>query len=91
MGEQIVAGFLIDFISDPVNSGFTSAVSILIIASQIKDILGIRAVGTTLLEMIVSISKDLKNVRIGDVILGSTCIVVILLLRVSIFANRDFR
>lgn len=76
-------GFLIDFISGPVNSGFTSAVAILIVASQVKDLIGIRAKGTTLLDMIISISNDLKNYRIGDTLLGVTCIVVILLLRVS--------
>jgi len=77
-------GFLIDFISGPVNAGFTSAVAILIIVSQIKDVIGVHAMGTTLLTMIISIYKDLNNFQPGDAILGSTCIVVILLLRVSI-------
>ncbi|KAF0764391.1 sodium-independent sulfate anion transporter-like [Aphis craccivora] len=74
-------GFLIDFISGPVNAGFTSAVAILIVVSQVKDIIGIRAVGSTLIDIVVSLSKDIENFRIGDIILGSTCIVVILLLR----------
>lgn len=76
-------GFLIDFISGPVNSGFTSAVAILIVASQIKDLIGVKAAGTTLADMVISISKDLNNLRIGDTTLGVICIVVILLLRVS--------
>ncbi|XP_022162658.1 sodium-independent sulfate anion transporter-like [Myzus persicae] len=74
-------GFLIDFISGPVNAGFTSAVAILIVASQVKDIFGIRAVGSTLLDMVISLSKDIGNTRMGDMVLGSVCIVVILLLR----------
>jgi len=77
-------GFLIDFISGPVNAGFTSAVAILIVVSQVKDIFGIRAVGSTLLDMIISLFKDIGNFRVGDMILGSVCIVVILLLRVSV-------
>lgn len=82
-----MAGFLIDFISGPVNSGFTSAVAILIVASQIKDLIGVKAAGTTLVDMIVSISKDIRHFRMGDTTLGVTCIVVILLLRVSIRAT----
>ncbi|XP_029342725.1 sodium-independent sulfate anion transporter [Acyrthosiphon pisum] len=74
-------GFLIDFISGPVNAGFTSAVAILIVVSQLKDIFGIRAVGSTLLDMVISLSKDIGNFRVGDMVLGSVCIVVILLLR----------
>lgn len=78
-----IAGFLIDFISGPVNSGFTSAVAILIVASQIKDIIGVKAVGSTLLQMIVSICNDINNFQLGDTLLGVICIAVILLLRVS--------
>ena len=33
-------GFLIDFVSGPVSSGFTSAVALIILTSQIKDIFG---------------------------------------------------
>ncbi|XP_026818883.1 sodium-independent sulfate anion transporter-like isoform X1 [Rhopalosiphum maidis] len=74
-------GFLIDFISGPVNSGFTSAVAILIVASQIKDLIGVKAAGTTLVDMIISISKDISHYQLGDTWLGIICIVVILLLR----------
>ncbi|KAL4132116.1 hypothetical protein QTP88_009327 [Uroleucon formosanum] len=80
-------GFLIDFISGPVNAGFTSAVAILIVASQVKDIFGIRAVGSTLLDMIKSLSKDISNFRVGDMVLGSVCIVVILLLRMLVLIH----
>lgn len=33
-------GFIIDFVSGPVGSGFTSAASLIIITSQVKDIFG---------------------------------------------------
>lgn len=33
-------GFLINFVSGPVSSGFTSAVSLIILTSQVKDVLG---------------------------------------------------
>lgn len=70
------------------NSGFTSAVAILIVASQIKDLIGVKAAGTTLVDMIISISKDIKNFQLGDTWLGIICIVIILLLRVSIYIKR---
>lgn len=83
-------GFLIDFISGPVNAGFTSAVAILIVISQVKDIFGIRAVGSTLLDMVISLSKDIGNFRVGDMVLGSVCIIVILLLRVSVKKSKPY-
>lgn len=33
-------GFIIDFVSGPVGSGFTSAASMIILTSQMKDIFG---------------------------------------------------
>lgn len=33
-------GFLINFVSGPVSSGFTSAVSLIILSSQVKDVFG---------------------------------------------------
>lgn len=83
-------GFLIDFISGPVNAGFTSAVAILIVISQVKDIFGIRAVGSTLLDIVISLFKDIGNFRVGDMLLGSVCIVVILLLRVSVKKSKPY-
>lgn len=76
-------GFLIDFVSGPVGSGFTSAVSLIILSSQVKDIFGIRASGTTFVEMWSSILKNIRHARMADSVLGCTCIVVILLMRVS--------
>lgn len=35
-------GFIIDFVSGPVGSGFTSAASLIILTSQVKDIFGKR-------------------------------------------------
>lgn len=33
-------GFLINFVSGPVSSGFTSAVALIILTSQVKDVFG---------------------------------------------------
>lgn len=76
-------GFLIDFVSGPVGSGFTSAVSLIILTSQVKDLFGINAKGNTFVEIWASIFKDIKNIRVGDTVMGCSCIVVLLLMRVS--------
>lgn len=76
-------GFILDFVSGPVSSGFTSAVSLIIFSSQVKDIFGITASGNTFVEMWSSIFKDIHNIRVGDTVMGVICIIVLLLMRVS--------
>ncbi|XP_050432121.1 sodium-independent sulfate anion transporter-like [Adelges cooleyi] len=75
-------GILIDFVSGPVSSGFTSAVALLIITSQIKDLVGIKATGTTLFEMVVSLYKDIHNASTADAAIGFGCIALLLALRI---------
>lgn len=77
-------GFLIDFVSGPVASGFTSAVALIIVTSQVKDVLGITAKGATFLEIWTNIFRDIHNTKGWDCLLGLTCIGVLLILRVSI-------
>ncbi|XP_058117476.1 sodium-independent sulfate anion transporter-like [Anopheles ziemanni] len=74
-------GFLIDFVSGPVSSGFTSAVSLIILSSQVKDLLGIVAKGNTFIEQWSSIIDDIHNTQLGDAVMGFTCIIVLLLMR----------
>lgn len=78
-----VLGFLVDFVSGPVASGFTSAVALIIVTSQVKDILGISMTGTTFLEQWISIFAEIKNTRTWDAVLGICCIIVLLSMRVS--------
>lgn len=80
-------GFLVDFVSGPVSSGFTSAVSLIIVTSQVKDILGISAQGTTFIQLWKSIFEDIHNTQIWDTVLGFTCIAVLLIMRVSAQPN----
>uniref|UniRef100_U5EHL8 Putative sulfate/bicarbonate/oxalate exchanger sat-1 n=1 Tax=Corethrella appendiculata TaxID=1370023 RepID=U5EHL8_9DIPT len=75
-------GFLIDFVSGPVSSGFTSAVSLIIVTSQVKDILGIQARGNTFLEIWRSIFSDIHHTKAWDTVLGVTCIAVLLIMRI---------
>ncbi|RZC42093.1 sodium-independent sulfate anion transporter [Asbolus verrucosus] len=77
-------GFIIDFISGPVSSGFTSAVALIIITSQIKDVLGISASGTTFVETWKSLFSDIHNTNTWDTCFGVTCIVVLLIMRMLV-------
>lgn len=78
-------GFLIDFVSGPVSSGFTSAVALIIVTSQIKDILGIPAKGSQFLEMWRSVIESIHETSAWDAALGAICIVLLLLLRVLFY------
>lgn len=75
-------GFLIDFVSGPVSSGFTSAVALIIVTSQVKDILGIAAKGNTFIEIWGQIFQNIGNTKAWDTALGITCIAVLLIMRI---------
>uniref|UniRef100_A0A336L6S7 CSON004155 protein n=1 Tax=Culicoides sonorensis TaxID=179676 RepID=A0A336L6S7_CULSO len=74
-------GFLIDFVSGPVSSGFTSAVSLIIVTSQVKDVLGVHAQGSTFVQIWTDIIKDIHNTRLWDTLLGIGCIGILLVMR----------
>ena len=75
-------GFLIDFISTPVTSGFTSAYSVIIIASQIKSLLGLRKFKTKgFVDNITKLTQHVHETRLWDTLLGVACIALLLTLR----------
>ncbi|KAM7362707.1 sodium-independent sulfate anion transporter-like isoform 1-T1 [Cochliomyia hominivorax] len=74
-------GFVIDFVSGPVSSGFTSAVALIIFTSQIKNILVVKSTGKSFLENWISMIKDIHNYRVTDTILGISSIVILIILR----------
>ena len=75
-------GFLIDFVSGPVSSGFTSAVALIIVSTQVKDILGIKAKGATFLQIWTSVFENINTTSWVDASLGFFCICLLLILRV---------
>lgn len=75
-------GIIIDFVSGPVSSGFTSAVALLIITSQIKDLIGVRGSGSSFWEMLRSLYRDVENISVADTVIGVGCIVLLLILRI---------
>lgn len=56
-------GFLANFLSHPVISGFISASAVIIAASQLKTLLGIRAEGETLPQLLLSLAGHLGDVH----------------------------
>ena len=64
-------GFLANFLSHPVVSGFITASGIIIGLSQLRHILGIQAHGDTLLELLASLSKDLAAFNTVTLVTGA--------------------
>lgn len=63
-------GFLANFLSHPVIAGFITASGILIAASQLRHILGIKAEGQTLVEILASLWAHLGEINLNTVVLG---------------------
>ncbi|XP_022202049.2 sodium-independent sulfate anion transporter isoform X2 [Nilaparvata lugens] len=75
-------GFLMDFISAPVICGFVSAVAIIVGTTQLKYILGIAGKSSGFIGSVKLIANNLGQIRLsGDLILGVTCIIVLLLMK----------
>jgi SulP family sulfate permease len=63
-------GFLANFLSHPVISGFITASGIIIAASQLKDLLGVKASGHNLLELLASLASQLGAINPWTVAIG---------------------
>ncbi|XP_026750250.2 sodium-independent sulfate anion transporter [Galleria mellonella] len=74
-------GFLINFVSGPVSSGFTSAVALMIATSQVKDLFAITVTGATFLQQWISIFSNIHTASLWDPVLGFICIILLLLMR----------
>lgn len=79
-------GFVIDFISVPVTAGFTSAAAITIASGQIGGIFGLEMVKKSHVEGItgtwIDIIENFDTLRVSDTILGITCTVILLAMKV---------
>lgn len=77
-------GALVDLISLPVTVGFTSATALIIGASQLKALLGIRGgSGSGFIQTLATVIDKFDTIRISDTILGVVSITVLLALRVN--------
>ena len=64
-------GFLANFLSHPVIAGFITASGIIIAASQLKHIFGIKAEGETLLHLVPSLLENLGSTNWITLIIGA--------------------
>lgn len=64
-------GFLTSFLSHPVVSGFITASSLLIALSQLKHLLGIRAQGDTLPELLSGLVANVHDTNVPTLLLGA--------------------
>lgn len=83
------SGFLVDFISVPVTSAFTSATSIIIIGAQLKNLLGISYSSKGFADSIFELFIKIDESQFWDAMLGLGCCVFLLALRVSAIACQE--
>ena len=65
-------GFLANFLSHPVIAGFITASGIIIATSQLKHILGIKASGHNLYELVLSLAEHLGSTNLITLVIGTT-------------------
>ena len=63
-------GFLANFLSHPVISGFISASGLIIALSQFKHLLGVQASGHTLIELVGALASKLDQINTPTLIMG---------------------
>ncbi|XP_072760618.1 sodium-independent sulfate anion transporter [Anoplolepis gracilipes] len=74
-------GFLVEFVSMPVISGFTSAASVIIASSQIKNLLGLDIHGENFIEICWELINRITDTKMPDLILSCCCILILLILK----------
>lgn len=74
-------GFLANFLSHPVISGFITASGIIIAASQLKHILGVEAQGHTLVEIVSSLLLHLGEINWPTFLIGGLALIFLFAVR----------
>lgn len=74
-------GFIVDFISTPVVSSFSTSTSLIIIVAQLKNLLGIKFSAKSFPMTIVMLAKNVTEVKLGDAAVGAFAIVFLLFLK----------
>ncbi|XP_063533837.1 sodium-independent sulfate anion transporter-like isoform X1 [Cydia strobilella] len=80
---QLVAGtlqlgFLVEFVSLPVVSGFTSAAAVTIASSQVKGLLGLKFSAETFIATWKELYRHIGDTRLPDTLLSLACCILLL-------------
>ncbi|XP_066600096.1 sodium-independent sulfate anion transporter-like [Prorops nasuta] len=74
-------GCLVEFISIPVTSGFTSATSIIVVIAQIQGLLGLKIKTKGVIDSIIKVCQNLTEIKMTDSLLGISSIIFLLSFR----------
>lgn len=74
---------MVDFISVPVVSAFSTSTALLIIVAQLKNLLGIKFKAKSLPTTIVMLVKNIGQIKAGDTILGICAIAFLIGMKVE--------
>ncbi|XP_068762668.1 sodium-independent sulfate anion transporter-like isoform X1 [Montipora capricornis] len=74
-------GFVVNFISIPIVSGFTSSAAVIIAFSQLKDVMGLRNIPRPFAQNVYYTFKKIDQTRKWDITLGVFCILFLVILR----------
>ncbi|XP_028157290.1 sodium-independent sulfate anion transporter-like [Ostrinia furnacalis] len=70
-------GFLVEFVSLPVVSGFTSAAAVTIASSQLKGLLGLKFPSESFIDTWAAVFKNIGQCRLPDTLLSLACCIVL--------------
>ncbi|CAH2233541.1 jg15512, partial [Pararge aegeria aegeria] len=75
-------GFLVEFISQPVISGFTTAAALQIASAQLKGLFGLNGSGGKYFaESMINFFNNILTLKLWDTLLGFTTIIILVLLK----------
>jgi solute carrier family 26 (sodium-independent sulfate anion transporter), member 11 len=74
-------GFIVDFISSPVVSAFSTSTSLIIIGAQLKNLLGIKFSAKSFPITLVKLAQNVNQVKFGDAAVGAFAIVFLLFMK----------
>ena len=80
-------GFIVDFISFPVISSFSSAAALTIIASQLKLLFGMKYSATRFPDTLAKFFNNFTSINIWDTIMGAVCLFILIPLQYG----KDYR
>lgn len=77
-------GFLLEFVSMPVISGFTNAAAIIIASSQLGTLLGLSGKSDSFIDAVIKVIDHLNDITLWDPVLGICSMIALVCMKVSL-------